>query len=44
MFAIQIILFVMMRIAEIISEGASTTNSQPKWSYSGDATRRLDIN
>jgi hypothetical protein len=40
-FAIPGIVFVMLRIAKIINEDASTTNSQLKWSYSGDATKRI---
>lgn len=42
-FAIQKCVFVMLRIAKIINEDASTTNLQPKWSYSGDAIKRIKI-
>lgn len=40
-FAIQRIVFAMLRVAKTINEDASTTNSQPKWSYSGDAPKRI---
>ncbi len=42
-FAIQKCVFVMLRIAKLINEDASTTKLQPKWSYSGDAVKRLKI-
>lgn len=40
-FAIQRIVFVMLRMAKIINEDAATTNSLSKWSYSGDAPKRI---
>ncbi len=40
-FAIQRIVFAMLRVAKIINEDASTAKSQPKWSYSGDAPKRI---